>query len=423
QQAQAAMTSVAQNTSGMSGDFNIEVRSLLEEKVGDVRKPLYVLMGAVAVVLLIGCANVANLMLARAGERAQEMAIRAAVGARRGRLIRQLLTESLLLATVGGALGVVLARWGIEALHSAAPVNLPRLGQFQLDSGVLWFTLGLSAACGILFGLVPALPASRTDLATSLNESGRGSSVGRGRDRLRQALVLGGGALCFALLVSAGVLVRSFARLLNVHPGFNPRNVITMRLSLPRSAYPDSVRIGAFYDSVLQRVAALPGVEHAGAAFQPPFTPGGDNSIFKIRNYQGGPDEPPPHADYLYVTADYFQAMGIPLLRGRLFSQADVRTNGFTGPDAAAIIDEALARRFWPDRDPIGGEIGWGNDSWATIVGVVGTALRGDLAEESKGTFYFAGTIPISTLVVRTASDPRGLIQAVRDQIRLVDPN
>jgi putative ABC transport system permease protein len=421
-QAQAVMTRIAQNTSGMSGPFNIEVRTLLEEKVGDVRKPLYVLLGAVAVVLLIACSNIASLLLARASARSREMAIRAALGARRSRLIQQLLTESLFLAVIGGGLGALLARWGVDGLLRIAPANLPRLGQAHLDARALWFTLLASVVCAVIFGLVPALAASKTDLAESLNESGRGSPAGLVRHRLRGFLVIGEVALGFLLLISAGLLVRSFARLLEVRPGFDPHNVLTMRVSLPRATYAGNAPVAAFYTSVLQRIAAIPGVEHAAVAYEPPFM-GGDNSVFSIRNYQPGPGEPPPHADFLYVTAGYFEAMGIPLVKGRTFSSSDLQTNKFTGPGTAAVIDEALARRFWPDRDPLGAEIGWGGDSWATIVGVVGTALKEDLAQESKGTFYFAGYIPFSTLVVRTANDPRGMVQAVTDQIHAVDPN
>jgi putative ABC transport system permease protein len=422
-QAQAAMSSIARNIPGASADFNIEVRSLLEEQVGDVRKPLYVLLAAVAVVLLICCANIASLLLARASGRSREMAVRAALGARRGLLIRQLLVESLLLATTGGAFGALLARWGVEGLLRIAPANLPRLNQVHLDLRVLLFTVGVSVASGVVFGVVPAIAASRTNLTESLNESGRSSSAGPARQRLRGALVIGEVALGFTLLISGGLLVRSFARLLQVRPGFNPHNVLTMRLSLPWSAYPGNQRVVGFYNSILDRIKALPGVEHAAAAYQPPFTPGGDNSIFLIRNYQPEPDQPRPHADYLYVTPGYFETMGIPLVEGRWFAPSDLRTNGSTGPGAAAVIDEALARRFWPDRDPIGAEIGWGGDSWATIVGVVGTALRDDLSGESKGTFYFCGSIPVSTLVVRTATDPSTLAQAAIDEIHSIDPN
>jgi len=422
-QAQAAMSSIARNTQGASADFNIEARSLLDERIGDVRKPLYVLVAAVAVVLLIGCANIANLLLARASGRSREMAVRAALGAGRARLIRQLLTESLLLAGISGAFGALLARWAVEGLLRIAPANLPRLSQVHLDQRVLWFTLGISMASGVIFGLVPAIAASRMDLAESLKESGRASSAGPARQRLRATLVIAEVALGVALLISAGLLARSFARLLQVHPGFNPNNVLTIRMSLPRSAYPGNQQVAGFYNSVIERISALPGVEHAAAAYQPPFTPGGDNSIFSIRNYQAQPDQPPPHADYLYVTPGYFETMQIPLLEGRLFLQSDLHTNGYTGPGATAVIDEALAHRFWPGRDPIGAEIGWGGDSWATVVGVVGTALRDDLSDESKGTLYFPGCIPISTLVVRTANNPGGLIQAAVDQIHSIDPN
>jgi putative ABC transport system permease protein len=423
EQAQAAMSGFAQNVTGdRQDDFNIEVRSLIEERVSDVRKPLYILLGAVVVVLLISCANIANLLLARASVRAREMAIRAALGAGRRRILRQLLTESALLGITGGALGSVFAAWGTSALVAIAPADLPRIGEARLDARVLCFTLAVSLVASIVFGLMPALAASKTDLVSSLKESGRSDTASPSRQRLRQALVVAEVSLAVVLLISAGLLLRSFARLLEVSPGFDSHNLLTLRLSLPRTPYSDSTQVAGFLNAALERISATAGVEHAAAAFQPPFTSGGDNSIFAIRDRQAGPDDPEPHADYLYVTWDYFRAMKIPLLQGRLFELSDMRTQGPIGDASAIIIDEALAKRFWPDRDPLGANLGWGNQGpWGTVVGVVGTVHARDLIEEPKGTIYFPSYFGSATLVVRTNDDPRRLAETIRQQVLAVD--
>ena len=421
-QAQSAMSSFAQNVTGGPDDFNIEVRPIIEERVGDARKPLYVLLCAVLVVLLISCVNIANLLLARASARSREIAIRSAIGASRRRIIRQLLTESVLVGVAGGGLGVLLAAWGTGALIALAPADLPRLSEVRLDAGVLGFTLVVSLACGIFFGLVPALVASKTDLVSSLKESGRTDSASPSRHRLRRALVIAEVSLAFVLLISAGLLLRSFARLLDVPPGFDPRNVLTLRISLPRNQLNEAGRAEGFFKTALERISALPGVTNAAAAFQPPFTPGGDNSVFSIRDRQAGPGEPAPHANYLCVTDDYFRAMGIALLRGRLFEPSDMRTQGPIGPGSAVIIDEALAKRFWPDGDALGGGIGWGSQGpWATIVGIVATVRMKDLVEEPEGAIYFPAYFPSPTLVVRTTGDPRVLAQAIREEVLAIN--
>jgi len=425
EQAQAAMSGLAQHVTGdRPDDFNIEVRPLMEERVSDVRGPLYILLCAVVVVLLISCANIANLLLARASVRSREMAIRAALGAGRRRILRQLLTESLLLGMTGGALGVGFAAWGTRALIAIAPADLPRISEARLDARVLCFTLVLSLVSGIVFGLMPALAASKTDLVSSLKESGRSDTASPSRQRLRQVLVVAEVSLAVVLLISAGLLLRSFARLLEVSPGFDSHNVLTLRLSLSRAQYSDSTQVAGFLNAALERISATPGVKHAAVAFQPPFTSGGDNSVFAIRGRQAGPDDPEPHADYLYVTWDYFRAIGIPLLKGRLFELSDMRTQGPIGEGSAIIIDEALAKRFWPDREPLGANIGWGNEGpWGTIVGVVGTVHTKDLIEESKGTIYFPSYFGSATLVVRTADDPRSLAETIREQVLAVDAN
>ena len=424
-QAQGIMSGVAQNMAGNEpGSFGIEVRSLTDEYVSDVRKPLFVLLCAVVAVLLISCANVANLQLARATVRSHEIAVRAALGAGRGRIIRQLLTESLLLAVLGGIFGLLLAWWVTKALLTLAPSTLPRLNAVHLDLRVLLVSFGVSLLCGVIFGLVPALAASRTNLVNSLKESERSDSAGTGRQSLRKTLVVAEVAMALVLLISAGLLVRSFGKLLDVQPGFDPHNVITLRLSLPGTQYNSAAKVAGFYDNVLPRISGLPGVLHAAAAFQTPFTPGGDNSTFYIRSRVTNAGDPPPHADYGYVSFDYFRSIGLPLLKGRDFQPADMRAGNYFAPNSVAIIDEELAKRFWPKGDALGGGISWGKDGpWATVVGICATAQLKDLAEESKGTFYLPSYFQSSTLVVRTSGDPRLLTPAIRDQVLAVDPN
>src|SRR5687767_9956284 len=272
-QAQNIMTSFARNTDAKDLDIsNIEVRSITDEYVSDVRRPLFVLLCAVIAVLLISCANVANLLLARAAVRGHEIAVRAALGAGRGRIVRQLLTESLLIALLGGVVGVVLALWGTKALLALAPSDLPRLTAVQVDLRVLLLSLGASLLCGVIFGLVPALTASKTDLVRSLKESERTDSGTR--QWLRRTFVVAEVALALVLLISAGLLVRSFGKLLDVRPGFDPQNVLTLRVQLPGAQYDKATKVASFYDQVLTRVSGLPGVQHVGAAYQTPFTPG-----------------------------------------------------------------------------------------------------------------------------------------------------
>ncbi|HZI61497.1 MAG TPA: ABC transporter permease [Pyrinomonadaceae bacterium] len=422
-QAQNIMTGVASNSGAKDPDiFNIEVRSITDEYVSDVRRPLFVLLCAVIAVLLISCANVANLLLARATVRGHEIAVRAALGAGRSRIVRQLLTESLLIALIGGVFGVVLAVWGTKALLALAPSDLPRLTAVQVDLRVLLISLGVSLLCGVIFGLVPALTASKTDLVSSLKESERTDSGTR--QWLRRTFVVAEVALALVLLISAGLLVRSFGKLLDVRPGFDPQNVLTLRVQLPGAQYDKATKVASFYDQVVTRVSGLPGVQHVGAAYQTPFTPGADNSIFHIRGRQAGPGEPPPHADYAFVSADYFATIGQPIVQGRGFQPSDMRAGNYFAPNSVAIIDEELARRFWPNGDALGGGLSWGKEGpWATIVGIAKTAQIKDLAVQSKGTFYLPAYVPMSTLVVRTVGDPKPLAGAIRDQVLAIDPN
>ena len=423
QRAQDIMTGVAGNSGEKDPDiFNIEVRSIKDEYVSDVRRPLFVLLCAVIAVLLISCANVANLLLARGTVRGHEIAVRTALGARRTRIIRQLLTENLLIALVGGVCGVVLATWGTKALLALAPSNLPRLTAVQIDLRILLLSLGASIICGVIFGLVPALTASKTDLVSSLKDSERTDSGTR--QWLRRTFVVAEVALALVLLISAGLLVRSFRKLLDVRPGFDPQNVLTLRMSLPGAQYDKTTKVAAFYDSVLERISALPGVQHVGAAYQTPFTPDADNSIFHIRGRQANSGDPPPHADYAFVSADYFATIGLPILKGRGFQPSDMRAGNYFAPNSVAVIDEELARRFWPNGDALGGGLSWSQDGpWATVVGIVATAQLKDLTEPPQGTFYLPAYVPMSTLLVRTSGDPRLLAGAIRDQVLAVDPN
>lgn len=422
-QAQSIMTGLARRIEN-SNDFNIEVRPVNDAYLGEVRKPLFVLLAAVVAVLLISCANVANLLLARASSRGHEIAVRAALGAGRARIIRQLLTESALIAVMGGVLGMIIAWWGTKLLLTLAPANLPRLNSVQMDLRILLIGFGVSLLCGLIFGLVPALTASRTNLVTSLKESDRSDTGGVARQRFRRGLVVAEVAIALVLLVSSGLLVRSFSKLLDVKPGFNPHNVLTLRTSLPGTQYQNATQVAAFYNNVLPRIAALPGVEHAAAAAQAPFTPGGDNSIFSVRGRVTGPDDPAPHADYAFVSADYFKAIGLPILKGRDFQPSDMRAGNYFSPNSVAIIDEQLARRFWPNGDALGGGISWNQDGpWATVVGICATAQLKDLTEQSNGSFYLPSYLSGSTFVVRTSTDPGTLVQAIREQVLAVDKN
>jgi len=427
--ARAAMATMAARMNGSMdssiGTFGIEVRPFVEEHIGDVRQPLYILLGAVSLVLLIACANIANLMLARGTARSREMAIRAAMGAARGRIVTQLLTESLLLAVLGGALGLLIAEWGCQVLIRMAPADLLRATAIGLNPVVLLFTLAVSIMVGILFGLAPALEAARKDLAGALKEGGRSSQEASGRQSLRKTLVISEVALAIVLLICSGLLLRSFQKLSEVRPGFDPANVLTAQVSLPRTKYADEAKLASFSDALLARVSSMPGVLHAAMASQPPLTPGLDNSVFSIRDYHPGPKDPQPHADTVYATPDYFAAMGIPLLKGRTYLESEMRPyKGPIGEGSVVVVDEALAKIFWSHEGALGKQLGWsGQGPWATIVGVVGTVRSGDLAEESKSAIYFPYHAPGMTLVVRTASDPRPFVAAIRQQVQGVDPD
>jgi putative ABC transport system permease protein len=388
--------------------------------VGDVQTAVYVMFGAVALVLLIACANVANLLLARAASRSKEIAIRTALGARRGRIVQQLLTESLLLAIIGGALGLLLAFWMVDTLVAFSPEGTPRTDEIGIDGRVLAFSFGMALVTGIVFGLVPALQASKPDLNTSLKEGGKGTQGGS-HGRARGALVVSEIALALMLLIGAGLLMKSFALLQGVDPGFNPKNVLTAGIGLPRSSYPEPQKIAAFYTQLLDRVKTLPGVQSAGAISTLPLSGGGTDSDFTI---EGRPKPEPgnvPVAWYDSVTSDYFRAMGMRLLKGREFTERDNEN----APKVVAI-SEALARRYFPDEEPLGKRLQFGQNDSREIVGLMADVKQFGLETDARPSMWFPAIQSPSRgmyVVVRTSGDPLSLASAVRDEVRAIDMN
>ena len=387
--------------------------------VGQIRPTLLTLLAAVAVVVLIACANVANLLLARASVREKEIAIRAAMGAGRGRLVLQMLAESLVLATAGGALGVLLAYLAIEPIQTLSAGSIPRVADVAIDRTVLLFAVLMSLATGLLFGGAPAWQASRSGPGAALKEGARAASSAGGR-WLRSALLVGEVALSLVLLVSAVLLLRSFARLTGVDPGFQPEKVLTFRVSLPQVSYPDSHHRFAFYDRLLEKLRSTPGVEAAGMAQQVPMR--GDYVLsFSI---QGRPSAGPgtdPSANYRSVSPGYFESLGIPLRRGRLIDERDTDK-----APLVAVVDEAFARRYFPGEDPIGRgiDIGNGTDGYYEIVGVVGDVHYGGLDATPAPSMYAPfKTDPFGTMavVVRAAGDPAQLTGAARQAVREID--
>ena len=399
----------------------IVITPLQEQMVGDTRPALLVLFGAVGLVLLIACANVANLLLARAASRQKEIAIRRAVGASRSRLIRQLLTESLVLSLVGGGLGLLLAWWGVDLLVSAG-ARLPRIEEIRIDGTVLAFTAGVALLTGLLFGLAPALQASSADFHESLKEGGRQTGLGSGRQRLRSLLVVSEVALSLVLLIGAGLLIRSFVSVLDNDMGFDPSRVLALDLSLPLSSYGEPEKQAAFFKELLARVNRLPGVKGAAVVSHLPLGGNNTNSGLLIEGRTWPRDEL-PLADDRLVSADYFRVLGIHLVRGRTFTPRDVESSLHV-----AVINESLARRFFSHTDPIGKRIDmqWKTSGWQEIVGVVGDIKHDGLDLPSEPAVYVPYLqTPDSgmTLVVRATGDPLGLVGAVRAQVYGVDRN
>ena len=392
-----------------------EIVGLRERLVGDVRLTLLVLLGAVAMVLLIACANVANLLLARGVARQRELAVRTALGAGRGRLVRQLLTESLLLAALGGVAGVALAWGGLRAMVALLPAAMPRLGEVALDGRVLLFALAATVGTGLVFGLVPALRVSRANASLMLGQRAYGGA----RRRLSAALVVSEMALAVVLVTGAGLLLRSFWLLTRVDPGFRTGQVTTALVSPPQAPFAEPARRRALYDAVLANARAIPGATAVAATSQLPFDQESEPTALMIRGVTRNRNELPTF-DQRRVTPGYFQALGIRLLRGRAFTAADDET-----APLVALVDEAAARQFWPGGDPVGATVGWWwSERWLQVVGVVSTTKNNSLATDGRPTLYvpFAQDPAASMrVVVRSTADPALVARELRRAVGAVD--
>ncbi|HEV2388856.1 MAG TPA: ABC transporter permease [Candidatus Acidoferrales bacterium] len=408
-----------------SGDTPVvtTLREAYYSQLGGLDTALWVLLAAVGFVLLIACANVANLLLARATGREREMGIRVALGAGRFRLVGQMLTESGLLAAAGGVAGLGLGLLGTSALVAMIPADLRELVNIRVDWRVLLFLLGITLATGVIFGLAPAVHASRTNVNESLKEGGRSGTPGAGRNRYRQALVIGEFALGLVLVAASALMIRSFYRLVAVNPGFHVDNVLTAQLHLPATRYTKPSQILAFLRDVLARVGASPGVKAAGVITPLALTGYGWQTSFVV---EGAPAPKPgqfPNSDYHMVSPGYFAAMGPPLLRGRLFTDADG-----PGDPLVVIVSRGFARRFWPGQNPIGKQINLGGPAstqpWSTVVGEVGDTKQYGLDAKTKTEFYVPAAqrlIGQWTLVVRSEGDPSALTSELRQAVLAVD--
>ena len=427
-QAQAEMETISRRLEEQHPRENegltVSVDPLHEKAVGKSRLALLVMLGAVGFVLLIACANVANLMLAKAASRRKEIAVRLALGAGRWRVVRQLLTESLMLSLAGGGAGLLLASWSNTALASLGQGTLPRVQAVGLDARVLLFTLGLSVLVGLLFGLVPALRSTKTDLTESLKDRARGSTQDRRHRRVRQLLVVGEIALSLVLLVGGGLMMRSFLRLTSVDPGFDPRGVLTATVPLSGPRYSTEEQRAAFFQRLTAQVASLPGVKSASAINHIPL--GGDvwTFGFTVEGRPAPPDAERPAAVYRVVRPDYFRTVGAALLKGRDFTEHD-------GPSSpgVVVVNEALARRQWPGEEPLGKRItvGGGGAKPREVVGVVRDVKQGEWAAEPKPEMYLPHSQAASprsmTLVIRASSDPSLLGPEVRREVWAIDKN
>ena len=430
-QARANMNAIAQSQADRYPQTNfgvgVKVVSLQEDMVGDVRPMLIVLLVAVAFVLLIACANVANLLLARAAARQREMAIRGALGASRSRVVRLLLTESVLLAVVGGAVGLLLAFWSLDVLVSLKPANLPRLAEIGINRTVFLFTFAVSVLTGLLFGVAPAWQVSKSDLNEGLKESGgRGGTDSPRRQRVRALLVISEVALSLVLLIGAGLMIRSFSRLLAVDPGFKADHVLTAFVSLPPSKYPKREEQNAFFDRLLERLRNVPGITAAGVITDLPLY-GGSSTGFDI---DGRPEPLPGQrsmTDYRITTPDYFAAMGMKLLQGRAFSRFD--TDGAPG---VVIINETLAKSYFAGEDPIGKRLGLSTPKdWREIVGVVADVRNYGVDADVKPEVYvpllqtapdyLSGVASALTVVLRSTMDPAALTTVLSEQVQALD--
>ncbi|PZR77979.1 MAG: ABC transporter permease [Chthoniobacterales bacterium] len=431
-QAQAELNTIVANwIPRFPGNYSPQTRfgatlyPLHEQVIGGMRTALWILSGAVGLVLLIACANLTTMLLARAGGREREFAIRVALGAGRMQLLRQILSESVLLAIVGGAAGSLLAVWGLELLRTIGAKTVPRIAEANLDTRVLLVTLIVTVSTGILFGLIPALASSNPELTEALKEGGRGSTTGLRRNRIRNSLVVAEVALALVLLISAGLLIKSFVQLQKVDPGFNPKHVLTMELSLPLIKYPRGKPVSDFYAEVERRVARIPGVEHVALTTILPLSGSNSDSSFHIEGRDEKQTNVFPDEELRVITPDYFRVLETPLLKGRFFNGAD-------NADApkVVIINQAMANKYWPGEDSLGKRINFNDEDpakidWFTVVGVVGDIRHRGLDAEAKPEYYlvhqqrpYRGMI----LAARSRKDPRALVSSIRRELQSFDP-
>jgi putative ABC transport system permease protein len=401
-------------------NWGLYSKSATEQVVGNVRPALLVLMGAVGFVLLIACANLANLMLARATARQREIAIRTAMGAGRGRLVRQLLTESVLLSGIGGALGLLLASLAVKALVASNPINLPRLDSVGINGTVLLFTGGVTILLGLLFGLAPAVQAARPAVHGMLKDGVRSSHQG---GRLRATLVVSEVTLAIVLLIGSGLMLKSFRHWIAVDPGFRPERVLTFGVSLPNSKYGTREQQIAFFDQLRRGIAALPGVTAVGGNVALPMSNANWTRSFQVEGYQPPPKTDGPWGDFRAVTPGYFETMGIPLKSGRTFDEGDIADGR-----RVAVIDEVLARKYWPNQSALGKRVGFqGRDStrWLEVVGVVGHVMQNSPKDDEHTQLYQVfSQAPFTQMgiAVRTRAEPLELVPAVRRLVLSLDP-
>ena len=416
------------------GGFGAKIYALHDQVIGQMRAGLGILLGAVVFVLLIACANLATMLLARASARERELAIRVALGAGRWRLLRQMLTESVLLAAAGAAIGIFLSVWGLELLKEIGARTIPRLAEVDVDLVVLIVTAVVAVGTGILFGLIPAFASAKPELTEALKEGGRSSTTGARRNQVRNSLVVAEIALALVLLVGAGLLLKSYARVQNIDPGFDRRNILTAELDLSETKYPqrgsDNYNHGAamtnFWNEALRRVQQLPGIEAAGLTVVLPLSGSNTDSSFAIEGRELRPNEPGPDEELRIVTADYFRVLRTPLLRGRFFSKGD----NVDAP-GVAIINDALAKKYWLNEDALGKRITFSDTrkpdvKWLTIVGIVRSIRHRGLDVDPAPEYYLPlAQRPQSSMIlaVRSVQDSRGLASAIRREIQSIDPD
>jgi predicted permease len=401
--------------------WTVLTRPMLEDMVGGVRPQLFALLAAVGFLLFIGCANVANLLLVRAAARSREIAVRAAVGASRTRIFRQLIVENLVLALLGGVLGTLAAYWGIHLLMTLAPYGVPRSGEVAVDRWALGFSFVLALVTGLGFGLVPAVKAARVDLNTVLKDAGRGASEGHHAHRLRDTLVVAELTIAVVLLIGAGLLMRTFTRLEKIDPGFRPESAAMFNLSLPDKKYHEIPKQAAFATQVCEKLSVIPGVMNVGMSHVIPFA----NDWVLTFAIEGRKEAiaDRPSANYYAVSSDYFRTMGIPLLRGRTFTAADA-----AGAPLVTIVSQAMAQRFFPGEDPLGKRINIQNKegTWSEIVGVVGDVKQYSLSADAPAASYepFAQhPYQFMTVVLRTSGSAGDLSGNIRSAIASIDPD